>query len=151
MNRRNLAYVVVILSIIYFALAASFFHEYREIARVFAHYGITEADFADLPIGSARQALFSGSIVSLCLGLLTLIAGAGLFLAKDWARKLWLAIATFLPLVHLLRVVVDYKLGPWWAVERVFELIAVLLLALVSWRVLSNTRSDGAVPVVTAT
>jgi hypothetical protein len=151
MNRRTLAYVVVILGVIYFALATGFLHQYREVARVFAHYGITEADFADLPIGSTRQALFSGSIVCLGLGLSTLIAGAGLFLAKEWARNLWLAITTLLPLVHLLRVVVDYKLGPLWAAERVLELIAVLLLALVSWRVLSNTHSDRAVPAATAT
>ena len=151
MNRRTLVYVVVILGIIYFALAASFLHQYREVARVFAYYGITEADFADLPIGSTRQALLSGSIVCVCLSLSTLIAGAGLFLAKEWARKLWLAITTLLPFLHLLRLVADHKLGPLWTAERVVELVAVLLLALVSWRVLSNPRTDGAVPAATAT
>src|SRR6266404_8531381 len=147
MNRRILTYVVVTLGIVYLALAASFLHEYREVARVLAYYGISEAEIADFePIGSTRQALFGGSIVCVCLGLSTLIAGAGLFLAKEWARKLWLAITTLLPLLHLFRLVVDYKLGPLWIAERMLELIAVLLLALISWRVLSNARSDGAVP-----
>ena len=151
MNRRTLDYVVVSLGIIYLALAASFLQQYREVARVFAHYGISEADFADLSIGATRQALFSGAIVCLSLGLSTLIAGAGLFLSKEWARKLWLAMATLLPLLHLVRLVVDYKLGPLWTAERLLELIAVSLLALFSWRVLSNARADGTVPATTAT
>ena len=62
-----------------------------------------------------------------------------------------MAIATLLPLLHLFRLVADYKLGPWWIAERVLELIAVLLLALISWRVLSNGRADHAVPASTAT
>jgi hypothetical protein len=151
MNRRTLDYVVVSLGIIYLALAASFLQQYREVARVFAHYGISEADFADLSIGATRQALFSGSIVCLFLGLSTLIAGAGLYLHKEWARKLWLAVATLLPLLHLVRLVVDYKLGPLWTAERLLEIIAVSLLTLFSWRVLSNARADGTVPATTAT
>jgi hypothetical protein len=151
MNRRTLAYVVVVLGIIYLALAASFLHQYREVARVFAYYGITEADFADLSIGATRQALLSGSIVCLTLGLSTLIAGAGLFLAKESGRTLWLAIATLLPLLHLVRLGIDYKLGPLWTAERTLELMVVLLLALVSWRVLSNAGPNPALPAATAT
>jgi hypothetical protein len=151
MNRRTLAYVVIVLGIIYLVLAATLLHQYREIARVFASYGISEADFVDLPIGATRQALFTGSIACFGLGLSTLTVGAGLFLAKEWARKLWLVMATLLPLLHLVRLVVDYKLGPLWTAERGLELIAVLLLALISWRVLSNARLGGSVPATTAT
>src|SRR5262245_49628819 len=129
MNRRTLAYLVALVAIIYLVLAANFLHQYREVARVFAHFGITGADFADLSIGATRQALFSGSIVCASLGLLTLFAGVGLYFAKLWARRLWLTIATFLPVLHLFRLIVDYKLGPLWAAERVLELVAVLLLA----------------------
>jgi hypothetical protein len=152
MNRKALALIVIALGIIYLLLAANFLHQYREVARVLATYGISESEIIEFePIGSTRRALFGGSIVSACCGVVTLIAGAGLLLAKEWARKLWLAIATFLPLFHLFRLVADYKLGALWMAERGLELVAVSLLAVASWRVFSNARSKSALPAETAT
>ncbi|SRR6266404_1184212 len=152
MNRKSLTLVVIALGIVYVLLAANFLHQYREVARVLATYGITETEINEFePIASARRALLGGSIVSACFGALTLIAGAGLFLAKEWARRLWLALASFLPLLHLFRLVADYKLGALWMAERALELAAVLLLAVISWRVLSNAPSKPALPAETAT
>jgi hypothetical protein len=149
MTRKTLTLVVVALGIIYIALAANFLHQYREVARVLAYYGVSEAEIKDFePIASTRTALLGGSIVCASLGMATLFAGAGLFLAKEWARKLWLAIATFLPLFHLFRLVADYKLGALWMAERALELVVVSLLAFISWRLFAHSKP---VPAATAT
>jgi hypothetical protein len=152
MNRKTLTFVVIALGIIYFALAANFLSEYRDVARLLGSYGISQAEFNTFEeIVSLRRTLLGAAIVCSSLGAVTLCIGAGLYFAREWAERAWLVLTILLPFAHLIRLVEVYGLGAFWLVERTIELALVVALSVFSWKILSNPRRKQTVPSPSAT
>jgi hypothetical protein len=152
MNRKTLTFIAFALGIIYSALAANFFHTYRDVAKVLGTYGISEAEFNTFEeIVSLRRTMLGAGIVCSFLGAATLCIGTGLGLAKQWAERAWLVLTILLPFAHLIRLVEVYGLGAFWLVERTIELALVVALSVFSWKVLSNPRRKQIVPSPSAT
>mgnify|MGYP001605083163 CR=1 FL=1 len=91
-----------------------------------------QVNIADFRLGL----LFTFSILSI-IGLLTLVSGIGLFLVREWARKLWLGVATFLVPFYFYWSYSHYVKG-YSITEDVIELIVALLIAIVSWKYLTK-------------
>ena len=54
-----------------------------------------------LTVAELRAGIIMHSVWYLFLGLLSMVCGAGLFLLKEWARKLWLALLVLFAVVTL--------------------------------------------------
>jgi hypothetical protein len=150
MKRRTLALLVIGLGLVYIGLAATFLHEYRDVARVLTSYGAND-QLGQEPIAALRKTLLGASIVCSLLGAVTLFIGFGLSFANQWAERVWLAMTVLLPFVHLIRLVADYQLWTFWLVERTLEVVVVTLLAIVSWKTLSNPTTRHTLPSPSAT
>lgn len=74
--------------------------------------------------------------------MIVILVGTGLFLAKEWARKLWLGLVSVLLILHLMRLILDYRVGNFVLVERIIEVLLIGALALLSWLWLQR-RSNG--------
>ena len=91
-----------------------------------------QMNIADFRLGL----LFIFSILSI-IGLLTLVSGIGLFLVREWARKLWLGITIFLVPFYIFWSYSRYARGAL-MIEDIFELIITLIVAIVSWKYLTR-------------
>jgi cytochrome c biogenesis protein CcdA len=141
MKRKILTFLVIVVALIYLALAANFIYQYREVARVLISYGVPPAEFNSFEeIVSLRRTFLGAAIVCSFLGLLTLSVGTSLYLGKQWAERAWLILTILLPCVHLIRLVAVFGLGAFWITERTIELTLVTALAVFSWKVLCTPR-----------
>jgi len=136
---KTLALVALLLSLIYLGVAVFCFYQYHQVIKLFAHYGITDAEQMTIEsIAQTRHRLSSGFKEFTIAGLLTFNVGIGLYRAKEWARKTWLGLISLLMLFHVLRLIMGYQLGTLILMERIIEVLLISLFALLSWRLLTD-------------
>jgi cytochrome c biogenesis protein CcdA len=72
-----------------------------------------------------------------------LCVGVGLYLAKRWARRVWLVLVILLTLFHAARFVAVYQNGIIFLLERVGEVALITSLAVLSWKWLRGEAAMG--------
>ena len=75
--------------------------------------------------------------LNLAIGILALVNGIGLLLAKKWSRISWLVTVTFLVLFHNLLLVLTYRLGQD-LTQQLLNVLLALFLAVISWAKLGD-------------
>ena len=76
--------------------------------------------------------------LNLTIGLLALVNGIGLLLAKKWSRVSWLVTVTFLVLFHNLLLVLTYLLGQD-LTQQLLNVLLAFFLAVISWAKLGDS------------
>lgn len=76
--------------------------------------------------------------LNLAIGLLAVVNGVGLILAKKWSRVSWLASVTFLVLFHNLLLVLTYMLGQD-LTQQLLNVLLAFFLAVISWAKLGDS------------
>ena len=131
---RTLAFLVLALGLIYLAVGMFSLYHYRKVLQLFAYYGVPDEIQMSVPdIAQTRSKLWYAFLEFSVGSVIVLIAGFGLYLAKEWARKFWLALVLLLFVMHVARLVMDYRLSNLLLVERIAEVMLIGGLAVLSW------------------
>lgn len=131
---RILSFLVLTLGVLYLAVSALAVYHYRKMIALLDYYGISDEVQLSIPeVAETRAQLMSSFIIFLILGVIVLCAGVGLYLAKSWARKMWLVLVCLLTAFHLLRLVSDYHQSKFILLERIGEVVLIGSLAALSW------------------
>lgn len=85
-----------------------------------------------ISVESLRAGIISHSILLLAIGALSMVSGVGLFLLKEWARKLWLGMLVLLAVVSIYWFASDWYEGYILEPENVigYPIIAVLMFGM---------------------
>ncbi|HSE16601.1 MAG TPA: hypothetical protein VLB46_06085 [Pyrinomonadaceae bacterium] len=75
---------------------------------------------------------------NLTIGLLALVNGIGLLLAKKWARVSWLVTVTILLLFHNLLLLLTYLFGGD-LTQSILNVVLIFFLAVISWAKLGDS------------
>ncbi len=141
---RTISLIVLLLGLLYVAAAGFCLHQYRGVTRLFEYYGISASEQSNIDsIVRMRQMLLGASMLFTVAFLLTLPSAVGLFLAREWARKLWLGAVLILALFHLVRLVADLRGDGFTLAMRFLEVALIGLVASVSWRRLTSKSLKG--------
>ena len=101
---------------------------------MFAYYGVPEEIWMSNPdIAQTCGKLWNASIEFSIVSVIVLIVGLGLYRVKEWARKFWLALVLLLFVMHVARLVMDYRFSNLLLAERVAEVVLMAALAVLSW------------------
>ena len=151
---RTLSILVLVLGVLYLAFSIFSLYHYRKVLQLFAYYGVSDEIQMSVPdIAQTRGKLLGAFIELSIVGVLVLSVGIGLYLAQEWARKIWLALVSLLVAFHIARLVLDYQLSRFILLERIAELLLIGALALLSWRWLwgksINAKLRGDTPAAT--
>jgi hypothetical protein len=131
---RTLAILVLTLGLIYLAIAVVSLYQHQQLLQMFTYYGVPEVIWMSNPdIAQTRGKLWNAFIEFSIVSVTVLIAGLGLYLAKEWARKFWLALVLLLCVMHVARLVMDYRVSNLLLVERTAEVVLIGALAMLSW------------------
>ncbi|HKQ99990.1 MAG TPA: hypothetical protein VJT09_04915 [Pyrinomonadaceae bacterium] len=131
---RILSFLALALGALYLTVSGLSLYHYRKMLDVFAYYGVSDEVQLSVPeIAQTRAQLMSSFILLLITGVLVLCAAVGLYLAKSWARGMWLVLISLLTLLHILRLVSDYQQSSFIFLERIVEVLLVGGLAALSW------------------
>ena len=131
---RTLAFLVLALGLIYLAVGMFSLYHYRKVLQLFAYYGVPDEIQMSVPdIAQTRSKLWYAFLEFSVGSAIVLIAGFGLYLAKEWARKFWLALVLLLFVMHVARLIMDYRLSNLLLVERIAEVMLIGGLAVLSW------------------
>ena len=140
---RIIAFVVLLLSLIYLTVAAISYQSYRSFYEVFANYGISYEQLQKMDdVNVTGRILFGATILFSIASFLTLIAAIGLFFAKDWARKFWLSLALLLTVFHIARLIADVFQPQYILAVRFGEIIIIGIVTVVSWRQLTKEKTN---------
>jgi len=146
MNKlRILASIVLLLGGVYLAIGISSFLQYRQVLQTFAYYGVSDEIQMSVPeIASARNRLLASAIEFPLAGIIVLCVGVGLRFSKLWARRVWLVVVSFLPLLHIARLFQDHQLHNPGVLLRIAEIFFIGSVAVLSWSWLHRkTNGDG--------
>ena len=96
-----------------------------------------------LDVSSIRAGIIYHSIWYAVIGLLSIVSAIGLFLRKEWARKLWLASLILLAGISLYWFVDEYRRDILLRPENMigYPLIALIILAM--WFYLTRQKTKG--------
>jgi hypothetical protein len=131
---RILAILVLPLGLLYLAVGVFSLYHYRKILQLFAYYGVPdEIQMSNPDTAQTRGKLWGAFLEFSIISVIVLIVGFGLYLAKEWARKLWLALAPLLVVMHVARLAMDYRQSNFLLVERIAEVMLIGALAVLSW------------------
>jgi hypothetical protein len=131
---RTLAILVLALGLIYLAVGMFSLYHYRRVFQLFAYYDVPEEIWMSNPdIAQTRSRLWDGFLEFSIFSVLVLLVGLGLYRAKEWARKFWLGLVLLLCVMHVARLVMDYRLSNLLLAERIAEVVLIAALALLSW------------------
>jgi hypothetical protein len=131
---RTLSILVLALGVIYLEVSIFSLYQYRSVLQVFAHYGIPDEVQLSVPaVAQARSQLFGAFVAFALIGVIVIVVGLGLSLTKEWARKFLLGLVSVLFILHLARLVFDYRLINFLLAERMMEVLIIGALALLSW------------------
>ncbi len=131
---RTLAILVLALGLIYLASGIFSLYQYRSVSQLFAYYGVPDEIWMRNPdIAQTRSKLWKASLEFSTVSVIVLVVGFGLYRAREWARKFWLALVLLLCVIHAVRLVLDYRLSNLLLAERVTEVVLIGALALLSW------------------
>ncbi|MCP4896701.1 MAG: hypothetical protein GY906_06955 [bacterium] len=96
------------------------------------------AQFKELPEAAGIDlsrwgpAWVGGMAATTLVGVVILVAAVGLLRRRDWGRRIWLSVLVIMVALHVLWGVADGGQGRN-TIERLFELVGVLSLAVFSW------------------
>ena len=122
------------LGLIYLAVGVFSLYHYRRVFQLFAYYGVPEDIWMSNPdIAQTRSKLWGAFMEFSITSVVVLLVGLGLYRAKEWARKIWLALVLLLCVMHVARLVMDYRLSNVLLAERIAEVVLIAALALLSW------------------
>jgi hypothetical protein len=131
---RTLAILVLALGLLYLAVAVLSLYQHQRMFQMFAYYGVPEEIWMSNPdIAQTRGKLWNAFIEFSIVSVIVLTAGLGLYLAKEWARKFWLALVLLLCAMHVARLAMDYRGSNLLLVERITEVVLIGALAMLSW------------------
>jgi len=138
------AICILVLAIIYFAVAGFSFKTYQSLVTTFDYYALPHELLWQNETGKTVKTLWFAIILFSILGVIVSINFIGIFLAKKWARKFWLVTILILLIIHLLRFAVDFIWLMVFDVEisylvlliRLAEVVIIGLLTIISWRLL---------------
>jgi hypothetical protein len=131
---RTLAILVLTLGLIYLAVGVFSLYHYRRVFQLFTYYGVPEEIWMSNPdIAQTRGRLWNAFLEFSIVSVVVLLVGFGLYRAKEWARKIWLVLVLLLCMMHVARLVMDYRLGNLLLTERIAEVVLIVALALLSW------------------
>ncbi len=131
---RTLAILVLALGLIYLAVAGVSLYQHQRMFQMFAYYGVPEEIWMSNPeIAQTRSKLWDAFIEFSVVSVIVLIAGLGLYLAKEWAREFWLALVLLLCVMHVARLAMDYRVNDLLLVERMAGVVLIGALAMLSW------------------
>ena len=129
-----MAILVLALGVIYLAFGMFSLYQYRSVSQLFAYYGVPDEIWMSNPdIAQTRTKLWKGFLEFSLVSVIVLLVGFGLYRAKEWARKFWLALVLLLCVMHAARLVLDYRLSNLLLAERIAEVVFIGGLALLSW------------------
>lgn len=96
-----------------------------------------------IPVEQLRAGIISHSIWYVALGSLTMVSGVGLFLLKDWARKLWLNLLIIFAVVSLYWLAGDCYQGQLLLPENLigYPITGVLILGMWLYFTRQKTKS----------
>jgi hypothetical protein len=147
--RRNmkiqiLASIVLFLGALYLAEGIWALRQYRSMSQTFAEYGVSVEIQMSVPeIAKARGRLIAGAIEFPLIGIVLLCTGAGLHMAKSWARNVWRGSVIVLAVFHVVRLFQDFQLDTLTVLMRVVEVLFIGSLAVISWLWLFARSSAG--------
>jgi uncharacterized membrane protein (DUF2068 family) len=127
-------------SLIYLGAAVWCFYEFRRIVELLKYYGVSEE--AQLELDNVMRWRFSLTLAGytfLAFGVASLIAGYGLSRRKRWGLYLWGCLVGCFLIFHVSRAIMSYRDGGLVLVERGFEILAVLIVAVIT-KVLVSTK-----------
>jgi hypothetical protein len=131
---RILSFLVLTLGMLYLAVSGLSLYHYRRMLATFAYYGVSDEVQLSIPeFAQTRAQLMSGFITFLITGIIVLCVGMGLYLAKAWARTVWLGLISLLFVLHISRLASDYWISNFILLERIVEVVLVGSLAALSW------------------
>ena len=131
---QRLAILVLALGLIYLGVGVVSLYQHQQLLQMFAYYGVPEDVWMSNPgIAQTRGKLWNAFIEFSIVSAIVLIVGCGLYRAKEWARKCWLALVLLLYVMHAARLAMDYQLGNMLLAERVAEVLLIGTLAVLSW------------------
>ncbi len=139
-----LAICILVLALIYFAVVIFSFNTYQGLVTTFDYYALPHKLLWQNETGKTVKTLWFAIILFSILGVIVSISSIGIFLAKKWARKLWLGTSLILLIIHLLRFAVDLILMLISDIEfrylvlfiRLAEILIFGFLTIISWRFL---------------
>jgi|SRR5687768_9997034 len=131
---RTLSILVLALGVTYLAFSLFSLYQYRNVLQLFAVYGVSnEIALSNPEVAQARGQLFGAFLVFSLIGVVVMFVGLGLFWAKEWARKFWLVLVSVLFVLHLARLIADFRSSDFLLIERTLEVLIIGSLALLSW------------------
>ena len=75
--------------------------------------------------------------LNLTIGIVTLVIGVGLLLARKWARTTWLVTVIILALLHNLILLITYLVGQD-LTQQLLNVLLIFFLAVLSWAKLGD-------------
>ena len=131
---RTLAILVLALGLIYLAVGMFSLYHYRKVLQLFAYYGVPDEIQLSVPdIAQTRGKLFGAFVEFSIMSVVVIFVGVGLYRAKEWARIFWLGLVSILFVLHVARLIMDYRLSNFVLVERIAEVLLIGTLGLLSW------------------
>lgn len=148
-NPKRLFWLIVIVSVVYLAASALAFYALHSMVELLKYYGISEEAQSKLDdVLWWRFSLILAGSVFLAFSVASLAAGYAVFRGKRWGLRLWYCLVGCFLAFHAFRAVVSYTEGMSEFVVRLFEILALLMVAVVT-RVLvtmKDTPFDGTPP-----
>ena len=62
-----------------------------------------------ISLSNLRSGIITAAVWYAIIGLLSLVSGVGLFLARNWARQLWLGVLILIAGIHIYWLVSEYQ------------------------------------------
>ena len=102
-----------------------------------------------LTVAELRAGIVTHSVWYLFLGLLTMVSGVGLFLLKEWARKLWLGVLVLFAVASLYWFLGDVYQGRMLDLDNLigYPILAVLIIGM--WLYFTRPKSRKNKPQIT--
>ena len=96
-----------------------------------------------LTVSELRVGIVTHSVWYLFLGLLTMVCGAGLFLLKEWARKLWLGVLVLFAIATLYWFLGDVYQGRMLDLDNLigYPILAMLIIGMWVYFTRKKTRT----------
>jgi uncharacterized membrane protein (DUF2068 family) len=140
-NPKRLLWLTALASLIYLAASAWTFYTFHRMVEVLKYYGVSEEVQLELDnVSWWRFSLKLAGGVFLAFSVASLVASYGLFRRRQWGFLLWYCLVGCFLIFHVFRAVISYQDGVAQLVERCFEVLVVIMVAIIT-RVLV-TMSD---------
>jgi uncharacterized membrane protein (DUF2068 family) len=142
-NPKRLFGLTALASVIYLVASAWAFYSFRRMVEVLKYYGVSEETQLELDnVSWWRSSLILAGSVFLAFSITSLIASYGVFRGKRWGLYLWYWLVACFLTFHVFRAIISYQFdGTPEFVERCFEILVVLMVALIT-KLLVSTRGS---------